>query len=90
MAHSNARNALPNNWKVKSPPFYFRKEYARMDVTALTTLISNVGFPIAVTMFLLYQNQKMSQVISENTKAVESLTLSILKNKEAYEHLGGK
>mgnify|MGYP000851470212 FL=1 len=60
-----------------------------MDITGLTTLISNVGFPIAVTMFLLYQNQKMAQVISENTKAVESLTLSILKNKEAYEHLAG-
>ncbi len=34
----------------------------------------NVGSPIAVTMFfLLYQNQKMSQVIIENTKAVDRL-----------------
>lgn len=37
----------------------------------LTTIISNLGFPIAITIYLLLTRDK---VISENTRAINDLT----------------
>ena len=41
-------------------------------------IISNAGFPIAVTMYLLLRFEK---IIKENTEAIRGLTLYIIKLK---------
>ena len=57
-----------------------------MDFQDVTTLISNVGFPIAMCLLLLRRMStqdriyhetevKLRQVISENTKAINKLTM---------------
>ena len=63
-----------------------------MDFQDVSTLISNVGFPIAMCLLLLRRMSaqdkiyhetevKLRQVISENTKAINKLTMD-LHNKE--------
>lgn len=63
-----------------------------MDFQELSMLISNVGFPIAMCLLLLNRMStqdkiyretevKLRQVISENTKAINKLTMD-LHNKE--------
>ena len=63
-----------------------------MDFQDVTTLISNVGFPIAMCLLLLNRmgtkdkvyretEVKLRQVIAENTKAINKLTMD-LHNKE--------
>lgn len=63
-----------------------------MDFQDVSTLISNVGFPIAMCLLLLNRmgtqdkvyretEVKLRQVISENTKAINKLTMD-LHNKE--------
>ena len=63
-----------------------------MDFQDVSTLISNVGFPIAMCLLLLNRmgtqdkvyretEMKLRQVISENTKAINKLTMD-LHNKE--------
>lgn len=37
------------------------------------TLISSIGFPCVVALVMLQQNQKMSEIISENTKTIAEL-----------------
>lgn len=63
-----------------------------MDFQEVATLISNVGFPIAMCLLLLKRMStqdriyhetevKLRQVISENTKAINKLAID-LHNKE--------
>lgn len=62
-----------------------------MEFQELSTLISNVGFPIAMCLLLLRRMStqdkvyretevKLRQVIAENTKAINKLTMD-LQNK---------
>lgn len=53
-----------------------------MDV--ITNLISNIGFPIAMCILLFNQNNKLTELINENTKATNKLTEKIdnLSKKE--------
>jgi hypothetical protein len=44
-----------------------------MDVNLFAQLISNVGFPIAVCVYLAYSNEKLRECVNENTKTIESL-----------------
>ena len=59
-----------------------------MDFQDVSTLISNVGFPIAMCLLLLNRmgtqdkvyretEVKLRQVISENTKAINKLTMDL-------------
>lgn len=59
-----------------------------MDFQDVTTLISNVGFPIAMCLLLLNRmgtqdkvyretEVKLRQVIAENTKAINKLTMDL-------------
>ena len=59
-----------------------------MDFQEVTTLISNVGFPIAMCLLLLKRMStqdriyhetevKLRQVISENTKAINKLAMDL-------------
>lgn len=64
-----------------------------MDFQEVTTLISNVGFPIAMCLLLLrrmstqdklYREMevKLRQVISENTKAINKLAMDLHDKEE--------
>lgn len=64
-----------------------------MEFQEVTTLISNVGFPIAMCLLLLrrmstqdklYREMevKLRQVISENTKAINKLAMDLHSNEE--------
>lgn len=56
-----------------------------MDVAALTTAISTLGFPIVACAYLAYSNEKLRKTIDENTKAIESLkTLIVVHNIENH------
>ena len=63
-----------------------------MEIQELSTLISNVGFPIAMCLLLLYRmsmqdkiyhetEEKLRQVISDNTKAINKLVLDLHKKE---------
>lgn len=63
-----------------------------MEFQELSTLISNVGFPIAMCLLLLHRmstqdkiyhetEEKLRQVISENTKAINKLVLDLHKKE---------
>lgn len=45
-----------------------------MDFDAIITAISTVGFPIVCCGVLFNQNNKLREIVEENTKAVISLT----------------
>lgn len=45
-----------------------------MDFEAIITAISTVGFPIVCCGVLFNQNNKLREIVEENTKAVISLT----------------
>ena len=51
-----------------------------MDLQAITTFITTVGFPIAACVALFWQNNKMSETISRNTEAILELT-TIIKER---------
>lgn len=64
-----------------------------MDFQEVSTLISNVGFPIAMCLLLLNRMStqdkiyretevKLRQVISENTKAINKLTMDMQKRED--------
>jgi hypothetical protein len=64
-----------------------------MDLQEVSILISNVGFPIAMCLLLLRRMNtqdkiyhetevKLRQVISENTKAINKLTLDLHSKEE--------
>lgn len=44
-----------------------------MDVTAVTTLISTVGFPIAACCVMFYQNSKLQETLHEVTITMQTL-----------------
>lgn len=59
-----------------------------MDISAITSLISSVGFPIACCIYLIYSNnktaekhademEKMRQTVENNTKAMIKLCAKI-------------
>ena len=58
-----------------------RKE--KMDVNAITTIISTVGFPIAMSIYMLYTLQKMNEnhrtEIDNLRQAIENNTVAIVK-----------
>ena len=46
-----------------------------IDADAITTVISNLGFPIAVSIYMMYVNQKQTQSHKEEvTKMTEAIT----------------
>lgn len=57
-----------------------------MDINLFTQLISNVGFPIAVCIYLAWSNENLRKCIDENTKTIESLKQMIydLHRKDCY------
>lgn len=54
-----------------------------MDVNAITTIISTVGFPIAMSIYMLYTIQKMNEnhrtEIDNLRQAIENNTVAIVK-----------
>jgi len=44
-----------------------------MDMTAVTTLISTVGFPIACCCVMFYQNSQFQKTLSELTVTLEKM-----------------
>lgn len=49
----------------------------------ITSLISNVGFPIVACCFMFTQTTKMQQVLSELTVAIKSIDIKLsTKDKE--------
>lgn len=52
-----------------------------MDANAITNVISNLGFPIAVCVYMIYVNQKQTQAhkeeVSKMTEAINELKLAI-------------
>lgn len=58
-----------------------------MDMSALTTLISSVGFPIACCVYLIYSNQKTSEKHSEE---VEKLRETVDNNTKVMLKLCNK
>lgn len=54
-----------------------------MDVNAITTIISTVGFPIAISIYMLYTLQKMNEnhrtEIDNLRQAIENNTIAIVK-----------
>ena len=42
-------------------------------INIITTLISNVGFPIACCVVLFWQNNKLRDSLDKNTNAIEEL-----------------
>lgn len=60
-----------------------RHEVRKMDVNAITTIISTVGFPIAMSIYMLYTLQKMNEnhktEIDNLRQAIENNTVAIVK-----------
>ena len=54
-----------------------------MDVNAITTIISTVGFPIAMSIYMLYTLQKMNEnhrtEIDNLRQAIKNNTVAIVK-----------
>ena len=48
-----------------------------MDISAVTTLVSSVGFPIACCIYLIYSNSKASE---KHEEEVEQLRVTIENN----------
>lgn len=74
-----------------------------MDVNAITTLITNVGFPAAVAAALIYYNLKESErhkdeavawteILANNTKVLEGVkqTLDLIMQRLGDDHDDGK
>lgn len=74
----------------KTAFFYNRmirqKEDNIMDVTGITQLIGSLGFPIAVAVYLLYQNAKNEEMHKEEmnklTEAVNNNTVALTQLAE--------
>ena len=48
-----------------------------MELEAVLTAISTVGFPIAVCCYMLYSNDKLRGVIEQNTLAITELKMLV-------------
>ena len=57
-----------------------------MDVGAVSQAIANLGFPIAVAIYMMIQNDKLRSVISENTIAIVELRNIVAELKNEIEH----
>ena len=44
-----------------------------MDVNLITQVISNVGFPIACCIYLLWNQEKLRKTLDDNTAAIRSI-----------------
>ncbi len=44
-----------------------------LDVQMVTQIISNVGFPIACCIYLLYNQERLRKTIEDNTKAIDGI-----------------
>lgn len=44
-----------------------------IDISQLSSLISTVGFPIVACIYLAISNEKLRDVVAENTKTIEAL-----------------
>lgn len=55
----------------------------KMDVNAITTIISTVGFPIAMCVYMIYTLQKMNEnhkaEIDNLRTAIENNTVAVVK-----------
>lgn len=58
-----------------------------MDMSAITTLISSVGFPIACCVYLIYSNQKTSE---KHAEEVEKLRETVDNNTKVMLKLCNK
>lgn len=58
-----------------------------MDISAITTLISSVGFPIACCVYLIYSNQKTSE---KHAEEVDKLRETVDNNTKVMLKLCGK
>jgi hypothetical protein len=47
-----------------------------------SNLISNLGFPIFVAVWMMYQNQKLTAVINDLKIAITELTAQVKDSKE--------
>lgn len=64
-----------------------RKEGSKMDISTITDIISQVGFPIFLCIYFIYYNvqviEKLKEVIQENNaktdEVIVELTLTIQK-----------
>lgn len=45
----------------------------QFDITQISTFISTLGFPIVACIYLARSNEKLRDVVAENTKTIESL-----------------
>lgn len=57
------------------------------DITPLIQIISNVGFPVVVALYLLV---RVDKTIEESTKALTELTKTIIELKELITRIGDK
>lgn len=64
-----------------------------MDVNTATQLISSVGFPIALCVYMIYAMQKQSEnhksEIDELSKTIENNTIAIVKLVEKIDKVKG-
>ena len=56
-----------------------------MDMTAITTLISSVGFPIAACCVMFYQNGKMQETLKDVSVTMQTLVTQINEIKTKFE-----
>ena len=49
--------------------------------TDVTNLIGNLGFPIFVAVYMMYQNSKLTETITDLKTAITELS-TLLKNKD--------
>lgn len=70
--------------KGPGPLFSAGKEAMKMDVNAVTDLVSNVAFPIAAFVMMYYSNTK---TIEELRKTIEENSLIMAKLSEKLDNL---
>lgn len=53
-----------------------------MTTSDITTLIGNLGFPIFVSIYMMYQNSKLTDAIAELKNAITELSTLMRKDEE--------
>lgn len=53
-----------------------------MNSNDITALIGNLGFPIFVSIYMLYQNSKLTDTIADLKNAITELSTLIRKEEE--------
>ena len=67
--------------------FVYKKGVSIMDLNAITTLISSVGFPIACCVYLIYTSNKTSE---KHAEEVEKLRQTVENNTKVMLKLCNK